>query len=58
MEEFKVGDVVTLKSDTSALFTVGEILNYTSGIHVRVYWFNHADNAIRSIELPVGILKK
>lgn len=56
MEGIKVGDIVTLKSDDSAVFTVG----YISGDNkiVSLYWFDHNSTTIKAIDVPINIIKK
>jgi len=56
MEEIKPGDVVTLKSDESAVFTVGYVskTNKSAVIH----WFDYANKEMKAKEVPLSILKK
>lgn len=56
MEEIKPGDVVSLKSDDSAVFTVGYLANNktTAGI----YWYDHTEKTLKNKDVPIEVLKK
>ena len=56
--EFTKGDVVILKSDSNALFTVGEVFKTNNGNMARIYWFDHTAKQIKSVEVPVEIISK
>lgn len=54
MEEIKVGDVVSLKSDDNAIFTVGYLS--TDRKVVGLYWFDHSDRTLNSKDVPIAII--
>ncbi len=56
MEEIKVGDVVSLKSDDSAVFTVGYIIS--NDTIAGIYWYDHSEKTLKSKDVPVEILQK
>lgn len=55
MEEIKPGDIVSLKSDDKTLFTVGYVREDKI---VGIYWFDHAEKALKAKDVPVFILTK
>lgn len=53
MTEIKVGDVVTLKSDSSYKMTVGEAVEGTTGLFVCFYFYN---GEIKKVQVPATVL--
>ena len=55
MEQIKEGQIVALKSDDKALFTVGY---YNNGDRTAwVYWYDHTTKSLKSMEVPIAILQ-
>ena len=55
--EFKVGDVVTLKSNSDPM-TVCVIREHPEGQRLRVVWFSFEDKTLHSEELFAGVFNK
>jgi hypothetical protein len=51
--EIKLGDIVTLKSDTRHSFTVGNFQPIKSEKHAIVYWFDMSTSDLKSMLIPV-----
>lgn len=55
--ELKVGDIVSLKSDTSISYTVGALIKNAAGAQfARIFWFSRLTHEIKHIEIPVEAL--
>lgn len=57
MEEIKVGDIVTLKSDRDWSFTVGSIEKINGEPVAQVYWFDGKERELKVKNVPVAALK-
>lgn len=56
--ELKEGDIVCLKSDPNAVFTIGKFLTVDGEAHARVYWFNYSTKELNAQNVPLSVLFK
>ena len=55
--ELKEGDIVWLKSDSNAVFTLGKFVDVDGVKHARVYWYDHASKEVKVQNVPLVVLQ-
>ena len=55
--ELKEGDIVWLKSDPNAIFTLGKFLTVDGVQHARVFWYDHASKDVKVQNVPISVLQ-